>query len=97
MVSLPVSHRSPRPGAHANTSRVARMAAAIGDFFEILGAAIRVARAVESRHDPDRDDLRTLGIDRPLPKSGRRAGAILSHPDSQAGASAGAFTGRSAV
>ena len=69
MVSLPVSHLAPRPGEHANTSRVARIAAAIGDFFEILGAAIRVTRAVESRHDPDRDDLRTLGIDRPLPKS----------------------------
>ena len=69
MVSLPVSHLTPRPGGHANTSRLARISAAIGEFFGILGAAIRVTRAVESRHDPDRDDLRTLGIDRPLPKS----------------------------
>ena len=68
MVSLPVSHFAPRPGEHAKASRVARIAAALADFFEILGAAIRVTRAVESRHDPDRDDLRTLGIDRPLPK-----------------------------
>ena len=69
MVSLPVSHLAPRPGEHANRSRLARMATALGDFFEILGAAIRVTRALESRHDPDRDDLRTLGINQPLPKS----------------------------
>ena len=69
MVYLPVSHLAPRPGERANTSRLARITAAIGAFFEILGAAIRVTRAVESRHNPDREDLRTLGINQPLPKS----------------------------
>ena len=32
-------------------------------FFEILGASIRVARAIEANHLPVRHDLEILGID----------------------------------
>lgn len=67
MVSLPVTDLAPRPGDFTET-RIAAFRRRVADFFEILGAAIRVSQAVESRRDPDRDDLQTLGINRPLPK-----------------------------
>jgi len=67
MVSLPVTHLSARSGDFTET-RFARLRARVAEFFEILGAAVRVSQAVESRRDPDRDDLLALGINRPLPK-----------------------------
>ena len=36
---------------------------AIGGFFDVLGSAISVSRAVEARRTPRASDLRTLGID----------------------------------
>ena len=68
MVDLPVTHLAPRP-ADFTATRLGKFRAHVADFFEILGAAVRVSQAVESRHEPDRDDLLTLGIDRPLPKT----------------------------
>lgn len=38
-------------------------------FAEITGAAIRVARAAESRHAANPADLKLLGINAPLPKA----------------------------
>ena len=68
MVSLPVTHLAPRPGDSTETP-FGKFRTRVADFFEILGAAVRVSQAVESRRDPDRDDLLTLGINRPLPKT----------------------------
>ena len=36
---------------------------AIGGFFDILGSALSVSRAVEAHRTPRDSDLRTLGID----------------------------------
>jgi hypothetical protein len=36
---------------------------AIGGFFDVVGSAISVSRAVEARRTPRKSDLRTLGID----------------------------------
>lgn len=36
---------------------------AIGDFFDVIGSAVAVSRAVEARKSPRADDLRRLGID----------------------------------
>ena len=66
MTALPVSHPAPRPYGFARKVRL--VAGHIASFFEIIGAAIRVSQAVESRRDADAEDLLTLGIDRPLPK-----------------------------
>ena len=37
-------------------------------FAEVTGAAIRVARAAESRQSADPSDLKKLGIEAPLPR-----------------------------
>ena len=65
MVSLPIAHLAspPRPRA-----RFGKFGEYVADFFEILGAAVRVSQAVEARRDPERIDLLTLGITKPLPK-----------------------------
>ena len=67
MVSLTVAHPAPRRSRFAET-RFGKFGAHLAGLFEILGAAIRVSQAVESRRDPHRDDLLTLGITKPLPK-----------------------------
>lgn len=67
MVYLPVSHVTLRDGEEARPSRLSAILAWGVDFFGMLGAARRVAAAVESHREPDRVDLRTLGI-RNLPK-----------------------------
>ena len=67
MVTLTATHPAPRRSRFAET-RFGKFGACMAGLFEILGAAIRVSQAVESRHEPDRDDLLTLGITRPLPK-----------------------------
>ena len=65
MVSLPVTHlASPR----RLRSRFGKFGEHVADFCEILAAAVRVSQAVESRRDPERTDLLTLGITKPLPK-----------------------------
>lgn len=48
--------------------RVSRAAAWGADILTVLGAAVRVAQAVESRRDPTHADLKAIGIDGPLPK-----------------------------
>jgi hypothetical protein len=37
--------------------------AAIGSFFEVVGSAVAVSRAVEANRRPRASNLRTLGID----------------------------------
>ena len=39
------------------------------ELFDILGAAMRAANAVESHRQPKREDLLTLGITGELPKA----------------------------
>ena len=65
MVSLPVGHIASPP---RQSSRFGKFRDQVADFFEILGAAVRVSQAVESRRDPEPADLLTLGITKPLPK-----------------------------
>jgi hypothetical protein len=40
----------------------------IADFFALMGAAVRAARAVEARRKPQPSDLAILGIDKELPR-----------------------------
>lgn len=40
-----------------------RTISAIGGFFDVLGSAVAVSRAMESRKMPNARDLRNLGID----------------------------------
>jgi len=50
----------------------ARMSSVIGsmsEFIAIMGAAVRVANAVEAHRAPKTEDLRALGIEQPLPRS----------------------------
>jgi hypothetical protein len=68
MTALPVSQLAPPSHGFAGKRRLGKFGAHIATFFEIIGAAIRVSQAVESRRDADTADLRSLGIDRPLPK-----------------------------
>ncbi len=65
MVSLPLSRPAPRTAS----GRLVILAGRVAACFEILGAAVRVSQAVESRADADPADLLTLGINRPLPRS----------------------------
>lgn len=48
-------------------SRLAALFADFRGFFALLGAALRVARAVEDRRQPAAGDLNILGIEGPLP------------------------------
>lgn len=41
----------------------------LGLFFELLGAAQRVAIAIEHRTPPQPQDLKRLGVESPLPRS----------------------------
>jgi hypothetical protein len=65
MVALPVSDRV-RPNAFARWFRSLRTK--IAGHFEMMGAAIRVGRAVESHQRPSAEDLATLGINGQLPR-----------------------------
>ena len=68
MATLPVSHVTLAGDREARPSRLSAMAAWGVDFFVILGAARRVASAVETGQAPHKADLRTLGINRDLPR-----------------------------
>lgn len=65
MVYMPSTHLSARRGV---ASRLSAIAAWGVDMFGVLGAATRVASAVESRREPAEADLRRLGIVGKLPK-----------------------------
>lgn len=65
MVFLPVSHLRTRSGVASHFSAIAARAV---DILGMLGAATRVARAVEAHRDPRDADLRKLGITSRLPK-----------------------------
>jgi hypothetical protein len=65
MVFLPVSDAS---SATTRRSRLSAIVSWGADFLAIFGAARRAAAAVEAGRDPDTADLRTLGINRNLPK-----------------------------
>jgi len=41
----------------------------LGELFDIMGAAIRAANAVDSHRQPKREDLLTLGITGDMPKA----------------------------
>lgn len=66
MVSLP--HSVPHSTPYSRPV-FASFAAAVVNFFEMFGASIRVARAVEARRQPTAADLLQLGIEGPLPRS----------------------------
>lgn len=68
MVYLPVSHVTLGDGEKSRASRLSAIVAWSVGFFGILGAARRVAAAVETGHTPQRADLRALGIKGDLPK-----------------------------
>ena len=68
MVSLPVSH-SPAPSGGTLTGRFRSFRTRLVEFGEVMGAAIRVSRAVEARQPPHPDDLAALGIKGPLPRT----------------------------
>jgi hypothetical protein len=52
----------------SGVSALVRAGRAVADFLGAVGAAVRVAHAVESRRDASPDDLAILGISRPLPR-----------------------------
>jgi hypothetical protein len=66
MVYLPVSDAT--VGAARRPSRLAAFAALVADTFATLGAATRVARAVEANREAAPADLKRLGIRGPLPR-----------------------------
>src|SRR5688500_6749964 len=68
MVFLPVSHVTLRRREDSRLPRLSAIVSWGAEFFGIFGAARRAAAAVEAGHDPDPVDLRTLGINRKLPK-----------------------------
>jgi hypothetical protein len=66
MVYMPASETAHvETRASAGPSLIER----IVGFFSLMGAAIRVARAVESHRNADVADLRVLGITSKLPRS----------------------------
>ena len=66
MVYLPVSPVAARTGG-SEPSRFAALVSGAAEFFRIIGAATRVAAAVEARRAPNPDDLATLGVNGKLP------------------------------
>ncbi len=65
MVDLSILPRAPvRPAP-----RMANVISHVSGFFALMGAAMRVSRAVEARRTPSLADLRALGIDAPLPRT----------------------------
>lgn len=68
MVDLSVSHPSHRRGAWRFPRLVGLLGKGMG-FVTVVGAAIRVARVVETNGTPRPEDLATLGINGPLPKT----------------------------
>lgn len=55
------------PAEHGLRARFAALFAACGAFLELLGASIRLSRALEQRRAPDSQDLKILGIHGPFP------------------------------
>ena len=66
MVYLPVSHLDRRTGDDL-PSLPARLARNIGSAFRVIGAAGRVANAIEARRRAGRADLAILGIEGKFP------------------------------
>ena len=58
-LSYPVKERANRNGLFAQ----------LGEFFAIIGAAIRASRAVEAHRRPNAEDLAILGIKGQLPRT----------------------------
>ena len=55
------------PAEHGLRARLAALLAECGAFLELLGASIRLSRALEHRRAPQGQDLKILGIRGPFP------------------------------
>ena len=62
-----MAYLSLQPVEQGIAARFAAMLAECGAILELVGAAIRVSRAIEHRRAPAAQDLKRLGVRRPFP------------------------------
>jgi hypothetical protein len=64
-----MAYASTTAPSHGSHSLLGSFFAECAAFFEVFGAAIRVANAVDARQEPDQRDLNVLGIKGQLPSN----------------------------